>query len=268
MKKMILALLAIAAFAGAAIAAESCGVVERAEGSFGTTRDGAFVALALGDEIFEFDVIKTEAGGSGTIRFVDDTTLEIRESSEIEIKEVVSTESRNRFNVGVIEGAARVITGEIVRRNPKGFRVTTPKATVGIRGTTIEVAYDPAAERTEVFVDETEKSVTFTDRETGVSFTGGTGLSITLENDGSATVNGVSASTADASSLAAAADRLASHGVSVNDRTGSDIGSSQQNSGGSDYGIGDGGDGSSSDGGSSAPSGDGGCGDSISSPGR
>lgn len=266
MKKMILALLAIAAFAGSALAADSCGVVERAEGSFGTARDGAFVALARGDEIFEFDVIKTEAGGSGTIRFTDDTTLEIRESSQIEIKEVVSTESRNRFNVGVIEGAARVITGEIVRRNPKGFRVTTPKATVGIRGTTLEVGYDPATEKTTLEVEQTETSVSFTDRATGVSFTGGAGLSITLESDGRATINGVSVSTADAASMIVAADQLASHGVVANDATGAEIGSSQQNgSDGDDFGGDDMGSAGVEN---TGPSGDGGCGDSISSPGR
>ena len=132
-------------------AAEPRGSVERAEPGFWAVRDGSRVDLAEGAAIYEFDILETDGSGAATLRFDDDSTLEMQGDTRIDIMEVVFSENRNRFNVGVVEGTARVVTGAIVRRNPRGYKITTPHSTIGIRGTTLIVT--AAEKETTTFVE-------------------------------------------------------------------------------------------------------------------
>jgi hypothetical protein len=84
-------------------------------------------------------MLETDQTGYAIVTFADQSVLEIGGGSNVDIRSVVFTPDRNRFNVGVMQGAARLITGEIVRRNPRNFKLTTPKSTIGIRGTTLLV---------------------------------------------------------------------------------------------------------------------------------
>jgi hypothetical protein len=105
------------------------------------------VELGDGSEIYEFDILETDQTGYAMVMFADQSVHEISGSSSVDIRSVVFTADRNRFNVGVMQGAARIITGEIVRRNPKNFKLTTPKSTIGIRGTTLLVEVRPTYEK-------------------------------------------------------------------------------------------------------------------------
>ena len=55
------------------------------------------------------------------------------------------------------KGLLRAITGRIVEQNPEGFALTSPEATVGIRGTIITMRSDKG--RTTVFVENTTRKV-------------------------------------------------------------------------------------------------------------
>jgi hypothetical protein len=89
--------------------------------------------------VYEFDIIETDSTGSAVIRFSDDSILEMKNDTRVDLKEVVFSNDRVRFNVGMAHGTARVITGAIVKVNPKAFKMTTPKCSIGIRGTTLYV---------------------------------------------------------------------------------------------------------------------------------
>jgi hypothetical protein len=132
------------AFAGAAFAADSKGTVEAAAGDFWAVRDGNRAELGVGANVFEFDILETGSSGSATVRFIDDSVIELRAGTSVSVKDVVFSEDRNRFNVGITGGVARVITGAIVRRNPRGFKMTTPKSTIGIRGTIMLISVNRA----------------------------------------------------------------------------------------------------------------------------
>ena len=144
MRCLLAALCLILLSAAGGFASEPAGKVEAADGVVWAMRDGKRVELSKNSDVFEFDVLCTDKSGSAAVRFKDDTVLEIKANSKIDVKEVVFTDSRNRFNVGVVNGTAKVITGLIVKKNPKGFKVTTPKSTIGIRGTELTVAVDAA----------------------------------------------------------------------------------------------------------------------------
>lgn len=233
-KKIIIAAAAVVmaslSAAASALAADPCGTVQEAAGGFGAEREGAYTALSVGDGVYQFDIIKTDATGSGTIRFVDDTVLGIRNSSEISVKEIVSEEGRARFNVGIVEGTVRMVTGSIVRRNNRGVKVTTPGTTIGIRGTDIEISHIDSV--TEVNVIETASTVSVTHSATGISVTGSTGLSVAMDLAGTAsTINGMAVDLTSASSIAAAVSQTT--GVEISTSTGETIGSNSAGSSGS-----------------------------------
>ena len=266
---------AFAVFSGEVLAAESKGKVEESTPGFWVMREDKRVDLNRGDDIYEFDIVMTDATGAGTIRFVDDTVLEVRNSTELDVKEVVFTEERNRFNVGVMEGTARVITGAIVRQNPRGFKVTTPKSTIGIRGTDFSTGYNSTTETSTLDVTETENSVTYTDRVTGFSVTVGMGVSVTCDAFGNMTVttatqsvsfnvNNIEEVLAAAQTLAGVADIADSAGQSMGGSDSSGGGDNDSSGGGGGEGGGSSGTGSS--GGGSSGGGD--CNDNTSSPGK
>ncbi|MDR1515066.1 MAG: FecR family protein [Synergistaceae bacterium] len=140
-------LLIFSPFAAAALAAEPVGTAGSVRPSFWVVRGGNRVDLVDGGEIYEFDILETDQTGYAIVTFVDQSVLEIAGGSRIDVRSVVFSPDRKRFNVGVMQGAARIITGEIVRRNPKNFKLTTPKSTIGIRGTTLLVEVSASYEK-------------------------------------------------------------------------------------------------------------------------
>lgn len=183
----------VVASPASSFAAESKGKVEQATPGLWAVRDGNRVDLAVDADIYEFDIVKTDATGGALIRFIDDTTMELRSDTEIDIKEVVFSDDRNRFNVGVVEGGARLITGAIVKRNPRGFKTTTPKSTIGIRGTTLGVGYDKETDVDQIDVEDIDgtHSVGVTNKSTGMSVsTNRSGTSISNGANNSMSVDG------------------------------------------------------------------------------
>ncbi|MDL2263498.1 FecR domain-containing protein [Synergistaceae bacterium OttesenSCG-928-I11] len=267
---------AFAMLAGEALAAESKGKVEESTPGFWVMREDKRIDLNAGDDIYEFDIIMTDATGAGTIRFIDDTVLEVRNSTELDVKEVVFTEERNRFNVGVMEGTARVITGAIVRQNPRGFKVTTPKSTIGIRGTDLSAGYDSATGSSRLSVTTAGSVVTYTETLSGLSV--GVGADSIVEFD--AVTNTMTVTTPvgtvsfDPTNIEETKAALSTLGNSVSaSKDGESLGGSDAAEGGggnssSSGGEGGEGNGTASAGGTGGGTSGGDCNDNTSSPGN
>jgi hypothetical protein len=135
----LLLILIFCVFVPQALGAEPVGRADSVQAGFWAVRNSYRVDLGDGGEIFEYDILETDQTGYARVIFADQSVLEIASNSNIDVRSVVFSPDRNRFNVGVMQGAARVITGEIVKRNPRNFKITTPKSTIGIRGTTLLV---------------------------------------------------------------------------------------------------------------------------------
>ncbi|MDR1885057.1 MAG: FecR domain-containing protein [Synergistaceae bacterium] len=140
----VLALLALLPLG--ALAAEPGGYVESVTPSMWAVRDNNRVLLEEGSEVYEFDIIQTSETGSGIIHFKDDSILEIGSDSEIDLRQVVFSSNRSRLNVGVMQGMARVISGGIIKINPRFMKLTTPRSSIGIRGTTVRIEETPEME--------------------------------------------------------------------------------------------------------------------------
>jgi len=94
------------------------------------------------------DRVVTGASGLAQVRFSDGAMLSIRANSELKIEAHSFRGERDTLATTVLQllrGGLRAITGAVARQNRSGYRVVTPTATIGVRGTDFEAFYVPAA---------------------------------------------------------------------------------------------------------------------------
>lgn len=135
-------LLALCLPVGIATAAERFGEVWRLHGEITRTgQDSPSQALKAGDAVFPGDRIRSGRTGELVIRTRDDAYLALRPNSELRIDSYATDEAMQPDTqaLHLATGALRVITGWLGRLKPERHRLTTPTATIGIRGTDHEV---------------------------------------------------------------------------------------------------------------------------------
>lgn len=91
-----------------------------------------------GDLFANGDVVSTGVKSHTVLRYLDDTTLFLRESSQIKIDQVnfqADTPASGSLSTELLSGGMRAITGIIGKDNPANIRFDTPVGTIGIRGT-------------------------------------------------------------------------------------------------------------------------------------
>jgi hypothetical protein len=133
------------------------GMVSALEGRAVARRNGADVALALKDRVFESDAITASAGAKIQILLDDDSAITIAQDSTIQISDFLDSGSDSKFSAHLAEGHARIVTGRITENNPDGFNVTTKHAAIGIRGTILTIT--ATEDGTLVNVENTDKTV-------------------------------------------------------------------------------------------------------------
>lgn len=140
-----------------ACAAKDVGQVISFKAGVTAQRGGQPVALEMKSPVGDRDVLTTDATGRAQILFDDDTTVALGSNTNLSLETVVAEGSNPAFRARMGQGVARFITGKIVEKNPDGFSVVTPDATVGIRGTIFAVQVGNGT--TTVFVTNTTKQV-------------------------------------------------------------------------------------------------------------
>lgn len=100
---------------------------------------GGSRTLAAAKPVYSGDRIKTGGSGEAQIVFGDNTRLVVGPNSSIVIDKYVYNPggSGAQVSMQLAKGAFRFISGRGSKRN---FRITTPSATLGIRGTAFDVA--------------------------------------------------------------------------------------------------------------------------------
>ena len=116
------------------------GQVETIEGVATVQRaDGTVETLELGIKIFENDVVETSANGKVSLTFADGTIFTLAAASRMIIDDLIydpdGTDNSATFNL--VQGSFVFIAGQVAKTG--GMDVTTPSATMGIRGTTVLV---------------------------------------------------------------------------------------------------------------------------------
>lgn len=96
-------------------------------------------ALGRGVEVRQGDTLRTGAGDRLQVRFTDGARLAMRPDSEISVDEYSFAETappaQTRVTMSLTRGGFRTITGAIAERNRRAYRVQTPFAVIGVRGT-------------------------------------------------------------------------------------------------------------------------------------
>jgi hypothetical protein len=108
--------------------------------------DGQSRILAVKSEVAEGDVIATADNSYARVKFSDGTDAVLRPATQVKIDQFKFEEQRPQQDnvvLSLLKGGMRAVTGLLGKRNPSSFRVGTPSATIGIRGTTFHAEVVP-----------------------------------------------------------------------------------------------------------------------------
>jgi len=140
--------------ATAVLAADPVGTIVSISGkATATAADGTSRNLELKSPVHLNDRIKTDAGASLQIMFVDDSVLSQGEKSEMVIDEYSFNPQKkedNKCSLKLCKGLFRAVTAKITAINPERFKVKTSMATIGIRG--CEVAFTLSQKEENIYV--------------------------------------------------------------------------------------------------------------------
>ena len=128
-----LAALALA-LAGPAFAGPAVGGVSRVEGAATGEIDGASEALKDASTIFLDEIVSTKAAARLEITFEDTTQLTLGESATLTIDSFVYEGGETRRIAFAVTGAMRFVSS-LRKADDIEISVTTPVATIGVRGT-------------------------------------------------------------------------------------------------------------------------------------
>ena len=148
MLRSIMTLLACALLApAAALAQEVAGRVLTAVGDVAVVRGSERIAARRGTELRSGDQIELGAASNTQIYLTDGTTIALRPETTFRITDYAfqgpETGQRRAF-FDLFRGGMRTVTGLIGQiPRPQEYRVVTPTATVGIRGTHYRLAHTP-----------------------------------------------------------------------------------------------------------------------------
>jgi hypothetical protein len=99
--------------------------------------------LRPGEPIRTGDRVLTGADGRVELRFGDGAVVVVQPKSDFLVEEFRYDQQEERSFFRLAKGAVRTVTGAIGKRRHEDFRLSTPTATIGIRGTDFETAENP-----------------------------------------------------------------------------------------------------------------------------
>lgn len=127
----------LAGFAGGqAVAQNAIGMVSRIQGEASGTRGDATQALSLNASVFLNEVVSTGEGARLEVIFADNTRLTLGEKARLTLDTYVFDPAARKgtLKFGMV-GAFRFLSGRLTKLASSDVSVTTPVATLGIRGT-------------------------------------------------------------------------------------------------------------------------------------
>ena len=120
------------------------GQVKTASGRVQVMHQGKTGPIAIGDHVYQSDVILTAADGSVGITFADDSMMSLGPDSRLALDQFSfdPTTHDGSFDSSLQKGTLAVKSGEIVQQTPEAMHIQTPAALLGVRGTEFVVRAD------------------------------------------------------------------------------------------------------------------------------
>ena len=145
-------------FLAQSVAAQAPAVVGEATMVIGQaqviTADGKSAPVVRGSTIQVGDTIQTEMGGHVHLRFVDGGRVSVRPSSRLQVENYEHSAQQPQLSAikfKLQEGVVRSITGTWGEAARERFRLNTPLAAIGVKGTDFVVRANPDATAATVF---------------------------------------------------------------------------------------------------------------------
>ena len=115
---------------------EGKGVVDRKDGEKNITIEQSL-------DILQYDTVKTGNGKVG-ILFIDETRVDVTQHSKLIIDEFVydPNSKTGKLNLSAKLGTVRYASGQIAKNSKQNVVITTPTATIGVRGTDFSMTID------------------------------------------------------------------------------------------------------------------------------
>jgi hypothetical protein len=134
---IIIAVTLLSSFAGHQVAAqETIGTVSRIQGEASGARGGVTQALGLNASVFLNETVSTGAAARLELTFKDNTQLTLGENAKLMLDRYVFNPTAGRGTIRFrLVGAFRFLSGQVSKLARSNVSVTTPVATIGIRGT-------------------------------------------------------------------------------------------------------------------------------------
>ena len=121
----------------------SIGNVDKLEGKGVIDRNQTDITLEQELPVEQYDTVKTGNGKVG-ILFVDDTRVDVTQHSKLIIDEFVydPNTKKGKLNLSAKLGTIKYASGQIAKTSRQDIKITTPTATIGVRGTDFSMTID------------------------------------------------------------------------------------------------------------------------------
>ena len=119
---------------------DSTGMVVASRGEVVAVANGGSRELKQGDFVYVSDEIITSDRSFAVLQFEDGAKVTVRPDSTLIIETYLyNGDSGDEATLNLVEGGLRVITGAMAKANPENYKVRTPVALMGVRGTEFSV---------------------------------------------------------------------------------------------------------------------------------
>jgi hypothetical protein len=113
------------------------GTVKTLKGSAHIVSGSDTIAAAVGTALHQNDVLETGEDGAVGVTFIDNTTLSLGPRSRITLSKVIFNPDKGDFAfvAKLAKGTFMFVSGGVAKLAPQAVDISTPTATIGIRGT-------------------------------------------------------------------------------------------------------------------------------------
>ena len=123
-----------------AVAEDNDGMVVASRGEVIAMSNGVSRELKQGDFVFVEDEIMTSKRSFAVLQFVDGAKVTVRPDSVMIVETYLyNGDGEDATTLSLVSGGMRVITGAMAKSNPENYKVRTPVALMGVRGTEFSV---------------------------------------------------------------------------------------------------------------------------------
>jgi hypothetical protein len=119
---------------------DSAGMVVASRGEVIAMSDGGSRELKQGGFVYVNDEILTSNRSFAVLQFTDGAKVTVRPDSTLIIEQYLyAGNATDEATLNLVSGGLRVITGAMAKTNPENYKVRTPVALMGVRGTEFSI---------------------------------------------------------------------------------------------------------------------------------